>query len=369
MLKELLKRRGALIEILLAAFLLALGVNLLASAIVSLVNLRDWLLLLMSCSIVFLAILLFARKIFDSRHIERSIEALFLYDKKSSLLIRIPRYRFSEAISDYIGSLFIENEAAKTLWERDPLDKQFDFDAKTQHVTHRDTESSSLIREAVEYFVLDRLSTHLTDFFNKPSYDKTLLRELCREDVPSILFKNRFLDTFSRPMSERAAFVDDVIEMKSSPGRIMAMSSPKGRYEHFDLVLPSKARVNRIAEGEIEVCTPKFDLRIKVIYDGINSVLPSSFEEHYLGLSSHRDYTTYQVGVRFSVVFRTGALFTKSGWDYHIWLDSFLDALEQDFCVDRFLRRINWEHARTVIDMMDLRAQAGLRNEESQDHE
>jgi len=103
-----------------------------------------------------------------------------------------------------------------------------------------------LIVEATEYYVLETLSTHLTDYFNQSELDSARLKEFSREDVADIVFKNRFLDTFSRPMRERAAFVRDSPKTSNHMDRVVAFYGSNGvRYSKFDLVLPIGARIER----------------------------------------------------------------------------------------------------------------------------
>jgi hypothetical protein len=302
MLEELLKGRGAFLELLAAALVLALGVNVLATTLIDVLALPKLFQFLLAVFAILSALLMIARKVVKGGRVRRSTSGIVLFDKEENELIRIPRYRLSEALCDYLNSLFNENEAMKKLWSADPLSKMFDFGdptpapIQTRQVIHRRrTDGANLLQEAIEYFVLERLSTHLTDYFNKPPFDVTRLKEFGREDVPSVLFKNRFLDTFSRPMAERPAFVESVLKdrtqsapMRTLSGTIVTQFGPnRARYERFDLVLPQKSKVSRTPDGAIEIDTPKFLLHIEAVFDGFGAVLPSRFERLYLRQDDH----------------------------------------------------------------------------------
>lgn len=354
MLKELLQGRGAFLELLTAAVVLALGVNILASSLIDILALPQINQLLVALFVVLVALLLIGRKIMRAGHVHKSIEAVVLFSKKENRLVRIPRYRFSESLSDYIESLFSENEALKKIWESDPLSKQFDFDATSGKPTYRKTNACLLMQEAIEYFVLDRLSTHLTDYFNNPPFDEELLKKFGREDVPSVLFKNRFLDTFSKPMTERPAFVDDALKDKPKFGTIISLRGKgQARYELFDLVLPQKSKVTRTAHGAIEIDTPKFKLHIEAVFSGTNAVLPHRFESLYLRQDDYTDLTAYAAKISITVAFKPLALVTQIGWSYHMWLDSFLESITKDSSKSQFLERISWEPARTVFELIE----------------
>lgn len=354
MLKELLRGRGAFLELLAAAVVLALGVNVLATTLIEMLSLPHIYQLLVAILVILTALLLIARKIIRAGYVQKSISAVVVVSKKGNELVRIPRYRFSEALSDYLESLFSENEALKKVWAADPLSKQFDFDAKTGEANYRKTEASLLLQEAIEYFVLDRLSTHLTDYFNKPPFDESLLKEFGREDVPSVLFKNRFLDTFSKPMTERPAFVDEALKHKPRFGTVVAsFGKGQARYERFDLVLPEKSKVTRTAHGAIEIDTPKFKLHIEAVFDGFGAVLPSRFERLYLRHDDYADLSVYGAKIGIAVSFKPLALVTQIGWNYHMWLDSFLESLTKESSKAQFLQRISWESARTVFELIE----------------
>lgn len=179
--------------------------------------------------------------------------------------------------------------------------------------------------------------------------DKEQLRELTREDVPSVVFKNRFLDTFSRPMHERAAFVDTTLTRTPSIGKISASFQAGGvRYAEFDLVLPAGAKVSRSSPTSVEIDTPRFRLTIEVAFAAYNTNLPRGFERLYLEGRSLSNVSAYKVDVNTLITFKPLSLLSQSGWQYHTWVDSFLSSLEDAFSADEFFRRIDWDRAMTV---------------------
>lgn len=346
---SILKSRGAVLELVVAAVFLALGVNLLATAIAQLFGTSNQAMLWSSFGLVAISLSLIARRTLASRYVSRSFEAFLCYHRNENRLIDVPRYAFSENISGYLKGLFAENEAPKKLWEADPLSNTFKHDTKTGIFEKRATAAGQLIVEAVEYFLLEKLSTHLTDYFNHASLDKEKLQALTREDVPGVIFRNRFLDTFSRPMQERAAFVESTLRQGTSNGKISSSYGPGGlRYADFDLVLPANAKVQRVAPNSVEIETSKFCVKLEVKFSGFNTVLPRGFEHLYLEGMSFEDVQAYHVGIKAIVKFKPLALLSQSGWQYHLWLDSFLTSLEEDVAKEEFFKRIDWDRAMTV---------------------
>jgi hypothetical protein len=209
----------------------------------------------------FVAIMLSKRKNGKSYH------GLFIvdYDKK---LISVNRYKYSQDASRYFEAAFAENQDIKRIWDKS-------FEKKSQLKTDREEEKinhvkeflnkpdKQLITDATEYYVLKALSLHLSTSFNDAKFKEENLQKLERNDISNILTQNRFLDLFSRPMPERAAFIDDC----RSTNNIVYQSSKSGAvYDRFELVLPKNSSVSRLNEHTIQIGTTKFVQSLDIIY-------------------------------------------------------------------------------------------------------
>lgn len=349
----ILASRGALAELLVAAVLLSLGVNLAASAIVSLFKTSSILLFFIALFLILFSLYLIASKLISKRSVERTFVGLLVLKKSSNSLVTVPRYHYSEALAKYLEGIFAENEAIKVLWNNEPISGIIYFDEAAKVARVKDIASKAIIEEATEYYLLNSLSSHLSGFFNKESFDDALLREFGREDVPSILFKNRFLDTFSRPMVDRPIFVGSDTSAESKFGTIWASFGKNGaRFERFDLILPREAKVTRVSKRKIEIDTSKFSLNLEVKFPGYGESIPFGFNKFYLEEEDFLAISSYRMEVKISVEFKSLALFTRTGWDYHMWLDSFIDSLEQDFSIEAFIEKIDWDRAMTIARVM-----------------
>jgi len=344
-LATLLLHRGAFTQLLASAALLALGVSLFASAVSN--SLQPWALWLISISILLISIYWIAKQTIPSRDIKQDLEGFVLVNPENSKVISVPRYRFSYRLNSYIVGLFAENSAIKDLFVNDPIHKSFEIDAKTRTAKLRVTEAGRLVIEATEYYILETLSSHLTDYFNKQDLDSDGLQELVRNDLGQIVLSNRFLDTFSRPMQERSVF--GMSGKLGNSDKVVSSFGPNGvLYSRFDLTLPVGATVKRYSPTSIIIATPKFDLSFKIMFQGTNTNLPPNFSELYLDGTSSGSDTVYEIKISTSVKFKLGALLSRSGWEYHAWLDSFLSRLESEFSMEAFLENIKWESAVTV---------------------
>ncbi|MEA3233749.1 hypothetical protein OP492_03650 [Pseudomonas mosselii] len=348
-LATLLKNRGALLQILVATVFLAVGVNLLSSAIADSLSGKPALwglatLLLLTCLIIV------AKQTIPSRHVYRKMKGFLVIHSETKELIKVPRYHFSESLKSFFVALFAENTAPKRLWNSDPIENAFK-DIHTNGGRIRETEAGKLIIEATEYYLLEQLSIHLTDYFGKSKLESKQLQKLSRENIPDIVFNNRFLDTFSRPMRERAAFTTE--SAVSLDSQAIMCSGPGGiRYSKFGLTLPLGANVQRLSPGSISIETPKLTLKIVINFKGFSANLPHHFSNLYLDGLSFFDNNPYEIELSTSVEFKHWSLLSRSGWEYHAWLDSFLTRLESNFVGEEFFKKINWETAATVARLV-----------------
>lgn len=343
-----LTSRSAIVELALAAVVLALGVNLLASAASAYYVDQEWSLALLGASLALLSISMIARRTIAAGRIEQKLRGFVCFRRDTSELIDVPRYSYVIEVKAFLEALFAENDAPKKLWEADPVHGTIEADPANGTARMRTTAAGQLLVEATEYFLLEKLSTHLTDYFNRSEVDSSRLRELRREDIGAVVLSNRFLDTFSRPMRERAAFVDQTMSDDSLHERVVASFVNGLRFSEFDLVLPVGANVMRNAPNSISISTPKFKLTLTTHFGGFGVSLPRGFEELYLGDLKFTDVSAYDISVESIIEFKPFALLTRAGWIYHQWIDSFLAKLERDFSKHAFFDRIQWECALTT---------------------
>ena len=270
--------------------------------------------------------------------------------RQDQQVIPIARYEFSEDFGRYLQALVAENKAFERIWADNPL-TGFAFEDGKAVV--RTPPSSKLLREAVEYYVLNELSLHLSSHFeNNPRISEKAIARLGRRDIPSVLLDNRCLELFSRPMEEREAFTPEEERSRANrrqpAGRVVHAAGRGGAiYDEFELILPAKASVTLGQEASLQVHTRRVQIDVTVRFDGANANLPRDFERLYLGRKL-LDLTVYGVSVAINVKFACWALLTAAGWEYYRWLDSFIDRIGAGFSFERFLEDVGWSTARTI---------------------
>lgn len=335
--------RAKFAELIIVAIFLGFGISLTSSSITLITGFKPSQGIYIGGAICIISVIYISLKVFARRKEVYSFKGFFILDEKPNKIVKIEGHKLSESLRGYFESAFLENKDLEHIWDNDSLKLQDGL--KTP-----EPRSMDIIREALEYFLLDTLSTHLIGYFKYPLQENKNISVLKREDIPSILLSNRFLELFSKPMKDRAAFEGIEEETEEEDWYILDVDS--GSYRKFSLVLPYKSKVSRTNKGEIEIETHKFNITMKVNFDGCNTVLPDGFKEYYLSINGFEGYianVVYQVEFNFSIKFKFMSLFSSFGWKDYNWIDSFLDLISKSVTKESFFNRINWDTIATLI--------------------
>ena len=359
--ESLFSFRGRLGELCFVALVLAVGAELIAHGLVMSSGEKTWLGWSPSYTIAIgsgLALLGVGYIVLRGRlelPKKNRLRGVLIVSGKKNSTIAVDGYDFSEKITQYFSGLS-ENKALRDIWQNGDLScihaNAAGDDAKGKLTAVK------LVCEAIEYFVLSRLSLHLSGHFvNNPDIADKEIERFGREDIPNILLQNHFLELFSRPMVEREAFSKD-----QAPGvakiyafgaqyirkNVVFQINEKGeRFEHFELILPKKSTVTRLDECTICIDTKRFTIKVSTGFEGFGYNLPTWFEPMYLGTKAFAN-RAYEVKLSISVNYKLSAFLSFKGWNYYRWIDSFLDRLDASFSFNRFIDDIGWETACTV---------------------
>lgn len=336
----------SLIKLIVVAIILALGTNLIAGQIIALAIVSPLVTVLFGLLLIFTSLLYSAINLFGGHVKSHTFEAFIVYNAEKNEIVPVPEYDFSEEVHSYMESAFGENPALKTLWNNEPLKDLILKDLETRSKY----KSVQLLSEATQYFLLSKLSTHLTDYFNDEHFEEENLKKYERKDLPEILLNNRFLELFSRPMEERSAFVEDTFEDDKLSSEIVYASGHEGAiYDKFDLVLPKKSSVRKTERNKIDIETEKLKISMIVQFEGFGTLLPKMFEEYYLGSSNPLEHSVYNIEIEIQVLMKLRFLISSTGWKYYHWIDSFLDTIEDEVSKDKFFARNQWDNVRTIL--------------------
>ncbi|MDP2259409.1 MAG: hypothetical protein Q8J89_06820 [Caulobacter sp.] len=341
--------RSEIGQLAIVAIVLAVGASVTATGIVDLLTSRQTPSVFVGLGIVALGLAAMAWRLAPPISDTVQLNGVILLDEDKKIA-RIDRYEFSEDIRRYLSALKAENKALGRQWESHPL-QDIKFDDGNFSINA--TPSGLLAVESVEYFFLDKLSTHLTDYFNKSyNFNDRKIYTLARNSLPISLFQNRFVDLFSRPMEDRETFES---HGASKHGRVVyALGKDGAIFDAFELTLPKGGAISRLSHGCIRIETDRFILTAKCSLANKNTHIPFEFRSLYAipnDDSLHHEEFHISVNVKFKIL----AFLSGTGWQYYRWLDSFVDSLREAVDFSLFLKRIGWEQALTSEKLQEKR--------------
>ncbi len=343
MILNFLKERKSIIQILIVSIILAFGVRFIGQGISEILGFTKYQNVIFGLLFVILAFLFFATELHRNKNKKFTIRGFLLWDKSMNKMIKVPQYEFSEKISEYFDSAFIENKGLEKIWEKYNLDY-----TKTANDI---TSGTDLLMQACEYFTLSKLSWHLFFYFNPKKFKKSRLIEYKRDDIPQILLKNDFLDLFTKSKGKRAAFVDTFNGDENNDKRITHISTVSNGhlYENFILILPKKCQISKPDKTTLTIETRKFKLTIKNEITGFTSEVDENLIKYYIGYKEQSKFRKYSIDTRIEISFKFWSYFSNNGWSYFTWVDSFIETYMESYSENRLFKKINWD---TLVNLI-----------------
>ena len=343
-LTRILNNKKYLLEIIAAAIIIGLGVEFIASSVFDLLEFKYKNLFFLGIGIllILMGFLFYLKKFFGKRNFSKQIDGFFILDRKKKKVIDIDNYDYSNKLFSNLESAFNEDKDLKNIW------KNLNF----KNIFKRKNEFLNIVSEASEYYLLEKLSTHLSDYFNNTSFDNNLLIEYERNDIPDVLLKNRFLELFSKPMKHRKSFKSENKEDLSNS--IISSTSKNGaKFSRFDLKLPAKSKLIRNSNHSISLITDRFTITMNTIVGGLNTYIPFEYIENYLEIDYSSDIPAYVVRFEFEISFNTTSLLRNNSWNYYQWIDSFIQEVEKDFSEEYYFNeKIEWNKIYPILKIL-----------------
>ncbi len=378
-----LVQREEFLQLVVVAAVLALGINLVASylgytyqnGILYILFLGSFLIVVSFVSLCSLA--------FKKLKFEISMEAVLIFNPENLSIAPVPSYGLVEHLRHILHAVFLENKALENMWRSEPIVKDImtnknnnqDLGRKnaTQNVNggHQTPrtfvgiwcqdidendwkanlpKSTVLLQEALEFVILEELSSHLSNYF-KDYGDDSELYEYTRETIPELLIQNRVLGLLSTPLEDREIFleINKIQKSVKQKGELIGIKGPDGEiFSRFDLILPFGTKITRPQMGHLKLENNRFMLDISLNYTGLSVNLPDGFEEYYLGVPK-KTLVPKSLKIRITSSVKKRSFLHGHGWKYSKWIDSFLTELEHKSSFSLFLERIGWNTVSTQI--------------------
>lgn len=341
---SILRSRESVFELLIAAIILAFGINLLSDAF-GLVYPNTTISVVVGSLCILLPIAYWVRKFINASKFELELEALLPIESKTGLLFEIDRYYYSEECSSILSSVFKENPALKSQW----IAEIFPSRIRSKRTVDESKERSGDLRiaqELTEYVVLHALSVHLTDYFNALGGERSGgIVNYRRTDLAEIVLGNRILDLISKHPADRPALGHDE---ELSDGHELVMMGKNGLiFSKFELTLPRGSTVHRTIGNAVLIQNSRFKLQISVSGGESSGVPPRYFSELHMG-RKYLDFEFRKIDICIRGELTWSGMLGIGKWDYFTWMDSFLSKLKSRIDFEQFVKQIGYELSLTT---------------------
>ena len=344
LIQSILKNRKEFIELFIVAIVIGFGISLAASSILEYCSCENKgrTFLIVGVVLSLLGLFYYIIKLYGARSFSSKIDGFFIIDSGKKEVVDIDSYDYSNKLYEIWKYALVEDKALDSKWNN------INFD--THDKTYADF--LNIMQEASEYYLLDKLSDHLSAYFDKIEYNKAEFDIYQRNEMPGIFLENRFLELFSKPMNQRAAFLSNNLDgLCNDDEDVYTVYLNGAKYQRFEMKLPKGGKIERDKDKSIVITTNRFTIRLKAIVSGTNTYIPWQFCNIYLGLKFN-DIMSYIFETRYEidVNFKFGSLFRTEGWSYYYWIDSFIVELEKK--IDRkyyFENTIEWERSYNIL--------------------
>jgi len=297
-----LARRQDFIKLLTLGTILAFSLSWIASYAYGAVENKSPYFILIPVLLIVLTLGYGFRLALSARRGSKEIDALVMFDKASKAPVEIDRYSFSEDLRRIIIAITKENPAFQEILAEDlfpetedsnqtkDTDKESNGDKESGSKSESDEfeylaiiqadsseagvtmRTSALLVEAIEFALLKELSLHLSTYFNHHDHSKDPLVELTRDDIPSVLLKNRVLALLTTPIEQRPIFRKTQIHKNPPKGTVHSIWSKEGvMFERFDLILPVGSKLDRPEQGVLELTTKRGMVRLSITCHGFSA--------------------------------------------------------------------------------------------------
>lgn len=362
---DLLNRRSDLLQLVLVAAVLSIGINLFSSWLVQSQGFSPYVwivaLFLIISSIVWLAIIALRHRYFFSE-----IKASFLLDIKHNRLVSFSEYDFSRDFYIMLNGVLKENKAFQEIWDQSPLvplrkssnrqqnriaetvdgdEPQYVFITKVAKGDDAEEypKSAALVIEAVEFLLIHELSMHLSGYFDDQKKHEKYIKEYKRNDIPELLLQNRVLDLLTRPFDEREPFIRFMKEHHDIKGEIHTIFGKDGTvYDRFHLHLPTETKLRRFLPGMLEFENNRISLLLTVRLEGFSTSRLSNVVSLYKRANPD-EVVAYNVNIGLHYRVKARSLLSRSGWEYYRWVDSFVSEMTRKLSLNEYLHRANWD--------------------------
>lgn len=338
--------RRNIYDIILTTILISAGINLIIMGVGNIIGIEGNIyFIIMGALLVACSLVLTYCKNFKQSNRKYIINAVVTYDAQKKCLVNIRNYDFMEDLDMYMLSAIGEDHNIKAMWEKDRLGMEQIFnqiDNKASFVGV--SRSGAILNQLIEYLIMKKLQLVTSAYFNKPHFQRKKINVVERSDISDFVANNIFINLFSKPTYERIAF--DNKEMEKNV--IYCYGKNNAIYDKFELNLPKKCKIFR-KNNEILIKHSFFELRLIPAFTGFSENLPNGFIHKYMKYEEKINCFKVWIGIELKFTWKA---FLINKIQYYEWIDEYISELNEYASFDKFLKRIQWELANTILSYM-----------------
>lgn len=354
MFKELRNARLKVWEILAIAVILGIGSNLVASSLFQMAASEKYDLYFGAALIAFPLLWIVYTSFLGRKH-RNEIKIHALIDGETGQPIDIPLLFHSKRMCDIINAAFLENKALQHSWmeyfkreiritkrEHKPKCLEIRRLTKSEYDSSPLIKDNVIVREAVEFLILEDLSEHLIDHFESENIHPKFTQKFTRNDLHQIVLTNSIFRTITEIPQNRESFIGKNIDPNDRISDVLIAADNGAIYSDLTFNLPKNSKVNRGAGFSICIENRQVKLEIRVISNNVHHTLPDLFQSAYLGDNSNSIIAlSAKVEISYRVKFL--AAITGRRLAFNNWIESFIENLRRDADFETFTNRINWQ--------------------------
>lgn len=348
---EIKNQKSNTVNIILYSVILGVMINIISDALSLILDIKPWIYLVVGIGIAILLVTI--TLIYNVVKLNQKIKfksALIINKQSNNDIVAIPSYKISENMKSYLDSAFSENTAIQNIWQQGIFSFFEISNDKNKKAMTTTIETTNLLKELIEYCLLDDFSIFIEDYFNSRNMNENIIT-FDQNAVPDILLNNRFLKLFSENPNNRSIFLNGT--QKNDYDHIVVMSTSNGAvYRRFNLNLPKSSKVYRSNKNTIVIDTKLFKLTINILFGGFNTVIENDFYKYYMQ-KKNTAFSEYEFAIEVDVKYKIRSIFKIMDWKYYNWLDDYIERLEHYCNIDTFYKDISWEHNKTIIRILN----------------
>lgn len=331
---ELKKKKSEIIEIMLVAIAIALGINLVSSSIIELFNINNILIIIIGSVICIGVIIYYLNIKIKSMNMNKIVDGNIILNNNSKEIVKLYEYYSSYKLSDDLKALFLENNVVKNKYKKsikniDKLTNTIDYKCNGY--------CFDILNSAIEYEII----SIFTDAVHLPEKDtKTYNINI----VPKKIGDNIFIKTFSKDYKKRRAFDGYKEEMEDSNYELAALTTDEGNiYEKFNMTIPKNCKIET-NEKTLTIKSKFYNITIQWGIEEVHFPFP---DMEFYNFFLKEDKITYddielsyfvQIKVQYNIL----TMFSKKTNNHYLWIKELVNSIVDKFDYSECLKKNDW---------------------------